>query len=148
MADREFREQQVSLPSGWEITSRGTIIGNDQYKPDLAISYKGAVRTVAESSSTNDRKAAVGELLQAHKFFCDSGQDGKLILCLCGTSTKAPRPDTQADYLRPYFQYLYSLEGYGLKSLFLLHEDQFRKVLESVLRQKRTGLHVISPSES
>jgi hypothetical protein len=130
MADADFKTVPITFPAGWVNHSSGTAIGNDKYKPDRSFKdINGKVVCVIESSSTNDRKVGVGELCLADKFFSDSKIDGVLIFSLCGKSEHPPRPDTQADYLAPYFHHLRtSSHAHGVKEIYFIAESDFASV--------------------
>jgi len=127
MADTEFKNRPIAFESAWTNHSNGTVIGRDQYKPDLSFkNADGKVVCVIESASTNDRKVAVGEMCQADKFFSDQGVSGVLIFSLCGRSKYPPTPELQIAYLRPYFEHLTSAgRGSGLKEVYSIKEADF-----------------------
>lgn len=130
MADTEFKNQKITFEANWVDHSKGSVIGNDQYKPDRSFKDKnGNVMCVIESSSTNDRKVGVGELCLADKFFSDNGIDGILIFSLCGKSNSPPRPETQARYIEPYFLHLRA-KGHlhGVKEVYLITESDFKSL--------------------
>jgi hypothetical protein len=128
MLDAEFKQAPISFPQGWTRHSNGGAIGPDKYHPDLSFAdAQGKVVCVIESSSTNDRKAGVGELCIADKFFSDSATDGVLIFSLCGISSNSPRRDTQAAYLSPYFKYLRAANRpHGVKEVYIIAEKDFK----------------------
>jgi hypothetical protein len=131
MADSEFKKHAISFPGkGWTAHSAGEAIGPDQYKPDRSFANQdGKVICVIESSSTNDRKAGVGELCLADKFFCDSEVQGVLIFSLCGKALTRPTPKTQVNYLRPYFSHLQrSNSEFGVKEVYILEEKDFKEL--------------------
>ena len=133
MNDRDFRQQDLVLPIGFAISARGTVVGNDRYKPDLLISHEGTAVAVVESSSTGDRKVALGELLQAQKFFEGQCSPGILIFSLCGRGATAPRPETQVSYLRPYFLYLCRSAAAGLTSVHIVPQFSFSSSITALL---------------
>lgn len=128
MADAEFKKHPISFPRlGWIAHSAGSAIGKDRYRPDRSfVDQDGNVRCVIESTSTNDRKVGVGELCLADKFFSDSKTKGVLIFSLCGKGSARPRPETQFDYLKPYFQHLRnSGNEFGVLVVYVLNENDF-----------------------
>jgi len=130
MADSDFKSKPICFPGGWLPNSRGSIIGNFQYKPDRSFKDgSGKVVCVIESSSTNDRKVGVGELCLADKFFSDCEVDGVLIFSLCGKSQYPPSPRSQAEYLDPYFRHLRSSGApYGVKEIHFILEEAFESL--------------------
>lgn len=127
MADTDFKNKQINFPSKWTNNSKGSRIGNDNYKPDRSFKNEnGEVVCVIESSSTNDRKVGVGELCLADKFFTDNQTDGILIFSLCGQSASPPRPDTQKKYLEPYFRHLKTnRQIHGVREIYFISEEDF-----------------------
>lgn len=132
MPDRVFKETEIKFPKGVDLAvhTTGTIIGNNKYKPDKSFSNSNnEIVLVIESTSTGDRKVSVGELLQAEMYFSDNKISGTLIFSLCGKSTTSPKPDTQLEYLRPYFNFLkkFNPES-GVTKIFIIDENQFESV--------------------
>lgn len=129
MNDKEFRQLDLILSGDNRINSRGTIIGNDQYKPDIGIvDSSGDVICCIESSSSGDRKATLAEMLQAEKYAVDNNLFLDLIICLSGKSKTSPTPKTQKLYLEPYFSFLKQNrkdEKIGIKKLYLIGELSF-----------------------
>jgi len=127
MADADFKSKPISFPQKWKRHSSGGKIGSGNYKPDLSFADEtGAVVCVIESSSTNDRKVGVGELCLADKFFAENKIDGVIIFSLCGKSQYPPRPDTQSEYLRPYFEHLKRGDvTHGVRTVYVIKEDDF-----------------------
>lgn len=127
MADTEFKSRPITFPEGWVRYSDGGAIDGAKYRPDLSFADQdGKVICVIESSSTNDRKVGVGELCLADKFFADNKTDGVLIFSLCGKSEYPPRPDTQASYLKPYFQHLKrGSTPNGVRVMYFIDEKEF-----------------------
>lgn len=130
MADTEFKTRPIKFPEEWKRHSNGGAIDRAKYKPDLSfVDEEGKIVCVIESSSTNDRKVGVGELCLADKFFADNKTDGILIFSLCGKSQYPPRPDTQASYLKPYFQHLKrGNPPNGVRVVYLIDESEFAKL--------------------
>ena len=130
MADTEFKNKPISFPEGWTRHSNGGVIDSGKYKPDLSFKNKqGRIVCVIESSSTNDRKVGVGELCLADKYFTDNKTDGILIFSLCGKSEYPPRPETQAQYIVPYFRHLKrSGLSYGVRQLYFILEEDFESL--------------------
>lgn len=141
MADRIFKEREITFPAGWKRHSNGGSIGKDKYRPDLSFADEtGRVVCVVESTSTNDRKVGVGELCLADKFFSDAGIDGVLIFSLCGKSTSPPRPETQAAYIKPYFTFLRAAKRpHEVKQVFIISEDDFELCQWAALGKKFKG---------
>lgn len=130
MADTNFKSKPITFPANWMCYSNGGGIGTDKYKPDRSFkNEKNEVICVIESSSTNDRKVAVGEMCLADKFFMDNKTDGILIFSLCGRSASPPRPDTQRQYLEPYFRHLKG-DGRlrGVREIYFISEDEFESL--------------------
>lgn len=138
MADSDFKNKQISFPERWSSHTSGSIIGQHQYKPDRSFKdSSGNVVCVIESSSTNDRKVGVGELCLADKYFSDMQCPGILIFSLCGKSKYPPKPDTQAEYIEPYFRHLKSLRQiYGVKEVYFISEEDFESLNWVALDEK------------
>jgi hypothetical protein len=132
MSDREFKATEIKFPQGIDLTlhTNGTIIGNDKYKPDKSfVNSNNEIVLVIESTSTGDRKVGVGELLQAEMYFAGNNISGTLIFSLCGKSSTSPKPDSQLDYLRPYFNFLKKLNPEsGVTKIYIIDEIQFESV--------------------
>ena len=142
MADNTFKNSNIHFPLGWTPHSHGEIIGNYKYRPDRSFQDEaGRVVCIAESSSTNDRKVNVGELLLADLFFTDNRVPGVLIISLCGRSRYPPSPDSQAKYLKPYFEYLKTLNpNSGLKELYIISESDFESLSWYALSEEFVAL--------
>lgn len=138
MADSDFKNKKISFPENWASHTSGSIIGQHQYKPDRSFKdSNGNVVCVIESSSTNDRKVGVGELCLADKYFSDMQSAGILIFSLCGKSKYPPKPDTQAEYIEPYFRHLKSLSHiYGVKEVYFISEEDFESLNWVALDEK------------
>ena len=124
MADTDFKSKRITFPENWTPHSNGGRVGKDKYRPDRSFqNANGEVVCVIESSSTNDRKVGVGELCLADKFFTDNNVNGILIFSLCGRSASPPRPDTQKEYLEPYFLHL-KAQGrpHGVREIYFISE--------------------------
>ena len=130
MADSDFKNKQIDFPEGWQPNTSGSVIGQHKYKPDRSFkNANGTVVCVIESSSTNDRKVGVGELCLADKYFSDIQSAGILIFSLCGKSKYPPNPDTQAEYIEPYFRHLKTLGlTFGLKEVYFISEEDFESL--------------------
>jgi len=128
VADSTFKNSPFKLPSGWKVHSTGGVIGNHKYKPDISIKDSNEKFTyIIESTSTNDRKVGLGELLLAEKFFIDEKQKGVLVFSLCGRSSSPPRPETQIEYVRPYFDFLkQNNKGAGVVEVNFIYEVDFK----------------------
>ena len=127
MADTEFKNKNITFPENWVRNSNGGVIGQDMYKPDMSFSdSSGKVRCIIESTSTGDRKVGVGELCLADKFFSDNETEGVLIFSMCGISKSSPTPNTQSEYLKPYFKHL-KRTGilYGVRDIYFIFERDF-----------------------
>lgn len=112
----------------------------------------GRIICVIESSSTNDRKTGLGELLLAEKLFADQQVDGILIFSLCGRSTSPPTPSTQRKYIEPYFSFLRSVRNRGgVASAFFIEEHAFAlggwAALDSGFLKNAQGLGALDPEE-
>lgn len=148
MADRDFKKQTITFPANWKCNSKGSIIGEDQYKPDQSFkNEKGDVICVIESSSTNDRKVGVGELCLADKFFTDKKVNGILIFSLCGKSASPPRPISQKEYIEPYFHHLKSEKRpYGVSEIYFINQVDFEALnwvaLDESFKQKSLLLSI------
>lgn len=110
--------------------SNGKIIGSDKYKPDKSFNdSNGSTVLIIESTSTGDRKVSIGELCQAEKFFADNNISGTLIYSLCGKPENSPRPDTQYEYLMPYFKFLKKTNpNIGVTKIYIILERDFRSL--------------------
>jgi len=137
LTDKEFKQLNPKLPKGYRIHTRGTIIGDNQYKPDISIANSTEeVVCCIESSSSGDRKATLAELLQAEKYANDYELSLDLIICLAGNSKTSPTPQSQRDYLEPYFTFLKAhrrINEKGIKRVCLSTEKNF---LEFILENK------------
>jgi len=130
MADTDFKNKPITFSENWTPNSKGGRIGKDKYRPDRSFKNEnGEVVCVIESSSTNDRKVGVGELCLADKFFTDNNVNGILIFSLCGKSDSPPRPDTQKEYLEPYFYHL-KAKGriHGVREIYFISEEDFESL--------------------
>lgn len=127
MRDSDFKQLKFIMPDRWQVNSRGCVIDDNRYAPDVSIKNENnEVLCVIESSSTNDRKVGLGELLLAHKYFIDKRIKGIIIYSLCGLSDISPTPDTQYRYIQPYFEYFKSLSNeFGVKKVFIIKEQKF-----------------------
>lgn len=129
ISDKEFRELNIICENDLKVYSRGIIIGNDKYKPDLSIiNTRKKVVCCIESSSSGDRKATLAEMLQAEKFSYDQKHNIDLIISLSGKSETSPTPQTQARYLQPYLKFLKEMRGnkkYGINKLLLIDQSKF-----------------------
>ncbi len=130
MPDSSFRNTTFILPEGWKIYSSGGVVGNHKFKPDISIKDSNdKFSCIIESTSTNDRKVGLGEMLLAEKLFTDEGVRGKLVFSLCGNSTSPPRPETQIEYIRPYFEFLKkSNNKTGVCEIHFIYESDFNCV--------------------
>lgn len=129
MSDTSFKNIKLNLGHDFEKNTKGSIIGADQYKPDISIiNSKEKVVCVIESSSTGDRKVHIGEMFQSHKFYCDEEIKGELIISLAGNNKNSPRPDTSYKYLKPYFDFIKKESKFGLKRVYLIEQDDFMKL--------------------
>ncbi|SDJ01361.1 hypothetical protein SAMN04515654_12311 [Halanaerobium congolense] len=129
MSDKKFKNIKLNLGSEFKKYTKGSIIGDDKYKPDISIiNSKEKVVCVIESSSTGDRKVHIGEMFQSHKFYCDEEIKGDLIISLAGSSKNSPRPDTSYKYLKPYFDFIKKESKIGLKRVHLIEQDDFIKL--------------------
>lgn len=137
MADSDFKNNKYVLLDGWVVNSTGEVIGEDKYRPDISIrNNDGDVTCVMESTSTNDRKVGLGEMLLAEKFFIDNKNTGVLVFSLCGKSTSPPRPDTQYEYIKPYFELLKSQnKECGIKEIYFIYEEEFEQVNWNLLSE-------------
>ena len=138
MADSEFKNRDITFPQGWVRHSNGGVIDSVKYKPDLSFKdEEGNVVCVIESTSTNDRKVGVGELCLADKYFTDNKSEGILIFSLCGKSQYPPRPDTQSQYLEPYFQHLKHINSqFGVREAYFIFETDFEILNWVALNEK------------
>lgn len=138
MADLTFKNSPFKLQEGWKVHSTGESIGNFKYRPDISIkNSNGKFAYILESSSTNDRKVGLGELLLAEKLFIDEESKGTLVFSLCGVSTNSPRPDTQIEYIRPYFNFLKeSNKDIGVVEIHFINEKEFKDAEWDVLSSK------------
>ncbi|MET4163490.1 hypothetical protein ABIE61_003354 [Marinobacterium sp. MBR-111] len=144
MSDKSFKNTKLLFPDGLEFVekSNGSIIGFDKYKPDKSYAdQSGQITLVIESTSTGDRKVGIGELLQAEKYFCDHNVSGTLIFSLSGSSNNSPRPNTQKQYLQPYFDFLKQQNSnIGVYEIYLILESDLRAldwyVMNDAFREK------------
>ena len=129
LPDKEFRNLDFVLPNNQKVNTRGSIIGQDQYKPDISIvNSRNEVVFCIESSSSGDRKATLAEILQAEKYANDHKAHIELLICLAGNSKNSPTPTTQREYLKPYFDFLVkcrNVENFGVEKIYLLNESDF-----------------------
>lgn len=135
MKDKDFKNQDIALCNGLKIATQGTIIGEDQYKPDISISDL-ANKTVCciESSSTGDRKVSLGEMLQAEKYALDMDLSLLLIICLCGKGKNASTPESLFNYLKPYFIFLKESRrktNSGIKKILIIGEKNYEDYISS-----------------
>jgi hypothetical protein len=130
MSDKQFKNSEIQFPKELNLNQRsnGKIIGNDKYKPDKSFNdSNGSTVLIIESTSTGDRKVSIGELCQAEKFFTDNNISGTLIFSLCGKSENSPRPDTQYEYLMPYFKFMKnSNPNLGVTKINIILEADFK----------------------
>lgn len=128
--DSIFKNLLFSIPENWNINSNGSIVGKEQYKPDISIKNSdGKIVCILESTSTGDRKVGLGEMLQADKLFYDEEINGILIFSLSGVSSSSPTLITQSKYINPYFKYLKNInKKYGLKKIYFISESDFKSI--------------------
>lgn len=138
MADLEFKNTNFILQKGWKVFSKGTTVGQDKYHPDISIKDSNNKFTcILESTSTNDRKVGLGELLLAEKLFVDEECKGILVFSLSGTGKQSPRPETQIKYIRPYFDFLKKVnKNIGVISIYFIKESDFKNAQWELFSKK------------
>lgn len=146
MADSTFKNNPFKLPKGSKVHTTGQEIGKHKYKPDVSIKDSNEQFSyVFESTSTNDRKVGLGELLLAEKLFVDENRKGVLVFSLCGKSSSPPRPETQIEYIRPYFNFLkQNNKDKGVGTIHFIYEECFKKAGWDVLsKQFKDSSHTL-----
>jgi predicted kinase len=133
LSDKEFRNSEILLPNGFKIHTRGCNIDSNRYKPDISIvDSNNKIKIIIESSSSGDRKSILAELLQAEKFSTENNFYITLLMCLSGKSKTSPTPQTQKDYLAPYFKFLCSLrknKSLGVQEIMLISEMDYIDII-------------------
>jgi hypothetical protein len=155
VADSDFKKLAIHFPTRpeWTRYSNGGAIGPDKYRPDMSFTDpNGKIICVIESSSTNDRKTGLGELLLAEKLFADQQVNGILIFSLCGRSTSPPTPSTQRKYIEPYFLFLRDGRNRGgVAAVFFIDEHAFElggwAALDSRFLKHAQNLGTLDPEE-
>ena len=137
MTDSEFKRVDFVAPNGWKKDSTGTEVLGTKYKPDVSFKKDGKLVCVLESTNTGDRKANIGEMLQAEKAFVEEKTKGYLIFSLSGCSKTSSTPQTLKEYLEPYFRFLRknNLE-YGIQEVFLIQQSDFEEINWEILSER------------
>ena len=100
--DADFKNE-VSI-EGYAPVDFKTVDADNMYHPD-AVFEKGGHLVILESSSTNDRKPHIGELMQFLSFVSkdDKYKEYSFALFLCGKGKGRPKVSTEIKRLQHYY---------------------------------------------
>jgi len=127
MKDRDFKALSHVIPEGWRIRTKGEELSQG-YKPDLSVENSSRkVALICECEINTNRKAFLGDLFKAERYYDEEKLKGTLLIVLKEQDNTLV--DQIAEHISPYLKWLKTtrLSRNGVEQVLIITDRDYQE---------------------